>query len=253
MHTAHPTANESIMTINPSSILTKEDIEKERTPGELSIWWETKSREFDSTSEGDHYALLKKGLARKFFQEILPLNLFANILYAGRSDIGCIPNLKNDNFDAIIRDYSISPPSDLKIEFTLAIDGINDHLWRKYFIEHQHEPVPLTRTISSTGTKKTGYKNVLKNEFSSHYDLLANNFSLIKDRAKQKCEPKKYGKNHILVIIIGDYISREFDHKKDIEALKEFAEDNLINLPLDFKELCILGYSGETFLRFQLG
>ena len=83
-------------------------------------------------------ALLKKGLTKKFYDEIYPLNLLANILYAGRSDIRCISNFGNDNFDAIIRDYSHSPPSEQKIEFTLAIDGYDDNLRMKYFIEHGH-------------------------------------------------------------------------------------------------------------------
>jgi hypothetical protein len=121
------------MTIDPAKILNKEDMEKERTPGELSIWWVTKDQEFGNTKEGHRHALLKKGLAGKFYDEILPLNLLANILYAGRCDIGCIPNLKNDNFDAIIRDYSNFPPVDLKLEFTVAIDR-EDYLWRKYLI-----------------------------------------------------------------------------------------------------------------------
>jgi hypothetical protein len=34
----------SNMVIDPSGILTKEDMEKERTPDELSLWWDKKNR-----------------------------------------------------------------------------------------------------------------------------------------------------------------------------------------------------------------
>jgi hypothetical protein len=238
------------MIIDPSSILTKEDIAKERTPGELSLWWDKKDREFANSKEGHQYILLKKGFTGKFLDEILPLSLLASRLYAGRSDIGCIPNLGNDNFDAIIRDYSHSPPSEIKIEFTLAIDGYDDHLRMKYLTEHGH--VSLTGPLSYTGTEKTGHKINVKNEVANHNDSLIKTFNLIKVRAEQKSKPKQYGKNHVLVITIDDYLPPRYNNPKDIDALNEFIKSNVINLPLDFRELYILGLSGKTFLAFKI-
>jgi hypothetical protein len=237
------------MVVEPSAILNKEDMEKERTPDELSLWWERKDQEFDSSPEGNQYALLKKGLAGKFYDEILPLNLLANILYADSSDIGCIPNLSNDNFDAIIRDYSKSPPSEIKIEFTLAIDGYDDYLRRKYLVKHGH--VSLTGPCYHTGTERTGHKITVENEVDSYYDLLKVNFELIKERAENKCN-KKYGKYHILVIVVEDNLPPRYDKPKDIDALNEFIKSNVINLPLDFGELYILGISGKTFLTYKI-
>jgi len=246
----HLATDKSDMASDPSSILTKEDMEKERTPEELSLWWERKSQEFANSKDGHNYALLKKGLCGKFYDEILPLNLLSNILYADRSDIGCIPNLGNDNFDAIIRDYSHSPHSEIKIEFTLAIDGHDDYLRRKYFVDHGR--VSLTGPLSYTGTEKTGHKINVENEAVLHIDSLKKSFALIKSRAEQKCKPKNYGKNHILVITIDDYIAPRFDNPKDLEALKEFMKSNVINLPLDFGELYVLGLSGKAFLPYKI-
>jgi hypothetical protein len=236
--------------IKHSSILTREDMEKERTPEELSLWWKDKNREFDSSPEGRQYALLKKGLTGKFRDELYPLNLLANILYAGRSDIGCIPNLGNDNFDAIIRDYSYSSPIELKIEFTLAIDGHDEHLRTKYRIEHGHSP--LTGPLTYTGTEKTGHKINLEIEAVLKNDLLRKTFALIKSRAEQKCKPKNYGKDHILVIVIEDNLAPRYDNQNDLEALNEFIKSDVINLPLDFRELYILGLSGKNFLAFTI-
>jgi hypothetical protein len=239
------------MAINPSSILTKEDMEKERTPDELFLWWEKKSQDFASSQEGHHYALLKKGLTGKFCDEIYPLNLLANILYKGRSDIGCFPNLSNDNFDAVIKDYSKSPPSEQKIEVTLAIDGYDDILRREHLVKHGH--VPLTGPYSHSGTKRTGHNIVVESEAVSHYELLNDNFALIKCAAGKKVKTKKtYGKDHVLLIVIEDYLAPRYDKPEDINALNQFIESNVINLPLDFNELYILGYSGNTLLRFQL-
>ena len=222
-------------------------MEKERTPEELSLWWEKKNLEFASSKEAHHYALLKKGLSGKFYDEILPLNLLSNILYEGRCDIGCIHNFGNDNFDAIIRDYSHSPPSEIKIEFTLAIDGYDDHLRMKYCVEHGH--VSLIGPLTYTGTEKTGHKINVKTEPVLHNDSLKKTFAIIKSRAEQKCKPKNYGKNHVLVITIDDH---RYNNPKDLEALNEFMKSNVINLPLDFGALYILGLSGKTFLDFKI-
>jgi hypothetical protein len=238
------------MMIEPSSILTKEDMGKERTPEELSVWWEEKNREFASSTEGHHYALLKKGrLIKIFFEEIYPLMILANIKYMGRSDIGCIPNLGNDNFDAIVRDYSYSPPNEIKLEFTLASDGHDIHLRIEYLIDYNH--VSLTSPLSHTGTEKTGHKIAVEGRIPSHDDLLENNFMLIKNSAQKKCN-RSYDNNHVLVIIIDDNISPRFNNERDIKALKEYTETKLINLPLDFGELYILGLSGKTFLPFKI-
>ncbi len=156
----------------------------------------------------------------------------------------------NDNFDAIIRDYSHSPPSDLKIEFTLAIDGYDDHLRMKYLVEHGH--VWLTGPLTSTGTEKTGHKINAEFEPVLHDYLLRKSFDIIKSRAEWKCKPKNYGKNHILIRTIDDYIAPRFDDQEDLEALNEFIKSDVINLPLDFRELYIIGRSGKTFLRFKL-
>ncbi|MFA4902959.1 MAG: hypothetical protein WC600_09450 [Desulfobaccales bacterium] len=225
-------------------------MEKERTPGELSLWWEKKNREFANSKEGHHYVLLKKELTKKFLEEILPLSLLANILYADRCDIICIPNLGNDNFDAIIRNNSCSPPIEQKIEFTLAIDGKDDHLRTKYLVEHGH--VCLTGPLKSRGNEKTGHKIFVGNEVANHFELLQKNFALIKQCAGQKCKPKNYGKNHILVIVIDDNLAPRYGNQRDLEVLNKFIESNVINLPLDFRKLYILGISGKTFLPYKI-
>jgi hypothetical protein len=235
------------MNIDPLSILTKEDMEKERTPEQLSLWWEKKNQEFASFPEGHHYALLKRGLAGKFYDEILPLNLLANILYKGRSGIFCIPNLSNDNFDAIIRDYSFDPPYDLKVEFTKAMDktaGHEERLRMKYFIEHRH--VFLTGPIKFSGTERSGHKIEVKPVPVSRTLSMEKVFSLILDRIEAKCK-KKYGYDHLLVILIDDYLAPRFGRVNDQKELKEFLENNVFNLNLDLRGLCILGLSGKTF------
>ena len=74
--------------------------------------------------EAKEWLLLSKGLFKKFNEEICSLSLFAAHFYKERSDVKCIPNLDNRDFDATIRDYSTAPPSELKVEITVAMDKI---------------------------------------------------------------------------------------------------------------------------------
>jgi hypothetical protein len=153
-------------------------------------------------------------------------------------------------FDAIIRDYSNSPNYDLKVEFTQAIDGHDEKLRMEYLIEHGH--VSPIGPLSYTGTKKTGHKISAGFELVCHYDSLKNNFALIKNRAEQKSKPKHYGKYHVLVIVIDDYIAPRYDNKNDLEELNEFVKTNVISLPLDFAKVYILGFSGKTLLTYEI-
>ena len=117
------------MIFDPNSLLTAEEMIIPRTPTELNRWVEGKCRLFADRPEAKAWVLLHQGLSKKFHEEIYPLSLFVMHFYTGRSDIHCIPNLDNRDFDAIILDYSVSPPSELKVEITSAVDGYDKVDW----------------------------------------------------------------------------------------------------------------------------
>jgi hypothetical protein len=154
------------MTVDPKSILTDADMTTNRTPEELMRWIEQKCHELaDPDIRIKEYALRRTGLAKTFYEEVRPLSLLVNKLHPGRSDIGCIPNLDTSNdYDAIIHDYSVSPPAEHKIEFTLAIEGYTEHLRMEYLLEHGH--VNLFGEVSSVGTKKMGRKISVEGNYS---------------------------------------------------------------------------------------
>jgi hypothetical protein len=95
------------MTFDPNSLLTAQELTTPRSPTELAHWVEYKCRLFASYTEAKKWVLLHEGLYKRFYEEVYPLSLFATHLYAGRSDIQCVPNLDNRDFDAIIIDYSV--------------------------------------------------------------------------------------------------------------------------------------------------
>ena len=140
------------MMFDPNSLLTTEELTLPRSPTELARWIEDKCLLFADCPEAKEWVLLHQGLSKKFHEELYPLSLFATHLYTGRSDILCIPNLDNRDFDTTILDYSTSPPSELKVEITSAVQGYDQHLRMKYFVKSGH--VNVWGTLLASGTKQ---------------------------------------------------------------------------------------------------
>ena len=241
------------MAIDPTSILTPEEIQRPRTPDELAQWVNSKIDEFDSPDPAVKcYGRLRKGLAKQLDEEVRPLSLLAAKLYGGRSDVLCIPNLDTSkDFDAGIRDGSITPPAGVKVEVTLALDddaGHDEYRRRKYLQEHGGV-TPLGKVIS-TGTKRTGLKIDVEEDFPPHAELLQK-FSLIRKAAERKCIPGRYGKARVLIIFFDDNWLL-YDPEHDVMALADFVKRHVLPLPLNFRTVYVLGWLGWPFLPYEL-
>jgi hypothetical protein len=239
------------MSNDPRTILTEADMTTTRTPEELARWVEQKYREIAGPDRRfKEYALRRTGLAKTFYEEVRPLSLLVNKLYPERADIVCTPNLDtNDDFDAIIRDCSVYPHIERKIELTLAIEGHTEHLRMEYFLEHGH--VNLLGKVCSTGTKRTRQKVSVEEEMVSRMDSVQKTCQLIEAAAKRKsAKPGRYGYTHDLVIFFDDW--RWFDADDDIIVLEGFMGTNVLTLPLRFRTVYVLGWSGRTLLSFGL-
>jgi hypothetical protein len=236
---------------DPNSLLTKEELTTPRTPTELARWTEDKCRLFADCPETKKWALLRKGPFKKFYEEIYPLSIFATHLYSERSDIQCIPNLDNRDFDAIILDHSTSPPSKLKIEITSAVKAKDQYLRMKYFVKHGH--VNVWGTLSASGTEKVGHEIHVENEMIDHATLLERTFSLIRSAFEGKSvipnKPPRFGQGHVLIIVFDDW--QWFNPEQEMAALKDFVKKHVLTLPLDFAALYVVGLSGNTFVHFE--
>lgn len=239
------------MTFDPNSLLTTEELVIPRTPTELNRWVEGKCRLFADCLDAKAWILLHQGLSKKFHEEIYPLSLFVMHLYTGRSDIRCIPNLDNRDFDAIILDYSISPPSELKVEITSAIDGYEEHLRMIYFMRHGH--VSSWGKLTASGTKKKGYKIDVNNEnMNKHSDRLERIFSLIRLSVKRKSislnKSQKYGQGYVLIVTFDDWLWFKPEY---IATLEDFVNKHILTLKLNFSALYVVGLSGKTCVHFE--
>src|SRR5712672_4308946 len=73
--------------------LTRADLARERTPAELLTWVNAKCEELGGTPEAKKFARSGDHLAKKFYDEIRPLALFAWREFGDRSDVRLTPNL----------------------------------------------------------------------------------------------------------------------------------------------------------------
>ena len=231
-----------------NSLLTKEELSTPRTPVELDQCVKNKGYMF----RGNRSATLHEGLFKEFFEEVFPLNIFVNHFYKGRADIQCIPNLdRKRDFDAIIVDYSSSPPSEIKVEITYARPE-NEHLRMEYLLEHGY--VNAFGKVTSSGTKNTGHKIHAEDKMYSSTDYLEQACSLIQSAVERKSiklnAPQKYGQGHVLLVAFHEWGLIRSGQAPI--AIKDYVERHVLQLPLNFAALYVVGLSRQTFLHFVL-
>jgi len=231
-------------------ILLKEDCERERTPQQLGEWVEEKMRLFYKLSkqsgEIKRKVILREDLFKEFHEEIYPLSLFAQYYYKGRADIFFKPEIGNKNFDVLILNRSKKVIR--RIEITQAHGGHNEQLRMEYFVKHGH--VSLLGKVTYEGTKRTGRRINVKSEAMDHSKVVENGLTLI-DKALQKKsnKPEKhYDIGTFLLLVFDDYIA--FRSSKDKSRLDEFIRKKIQSLNLDFQEIFLIGWSGNSFYKF---
>jgi len=83
-------------------MVTKENIEIERTPNELRRVVTTTKSKVNNCKQERHRGMLKKGIYKVFVDEIIPLSLFCIKIYPDNYKIS--PKLGNQGYDAIVKD-----------------------------------------------------------------------------------------------------------------------------------------------------
>src|SRR6266480_547090 len=195
------------------TILQRPDMEISRTPQELCDWVNSKASELSETAEGKRYARSGALLPKKLWEEIRPLGLFAQCLYGQRTDVKCAPNLTNDNYDGRIDFDDASIPS-IRVEVTYAKDGYDEHL--RLEVLTAEGSVNALGKVKVSGTKASGRRSIeVENEAVNHADTRRKALELLKERMAGK-SGKTYGDNHVLVVVVDDYLSFRTEEDKAV-------------------------------------
>ena len=225
-------------------LLTHTQLSKPRTPVALLEWVERKSKAFGASQKAKAYARSRTQLPKKFWEEIRPLAHFAVRRFGHRSDVRITPNLGNENFDATI---SVPGQEPRFVEVTYAKDGYDEALRLEVLARDGsvNALAPIT-TFRRKGAKR---HVSVANEAVNHAEVLQRHLSLVKKRLEKKASGS-YGLGHTLLLVVDDYIP--FRTSPDVEALEDMIRSNVSRLCLDFRELVILGASGQLFLPYTL-
>lgn len=234
------------MMVDPPSLLPLAELTKSRTPAALAKWVAETCDAIAGVEEAREPALMHQGPFKEFYEEISPLNLFVTHRYSGREDILVTPNLDNRPFDAVIRDGSVSPPTETMVEITLARDP-QEHLRMEYFVKHRF--MGLWSPIITSGNKRNRETHV-EVEVVDHGELVALRCGWIRMAAEGKASrPDRYGRSHVLVIAFDDWFK---PRDEDLAKMTAFVNESVVTLPLNFATLYIVGMSRKTYLPFSL-
>ncbi len=224
-----------------------------RTPEQLTDLVEAVNKHFTGSDELSRESRLKwTRLQKKYYEEIRPLALLVQHLFANRKDVVCEPNLEDaNNYDAIVRTSSddISTPA-LYVEFTYAKDGLDESRRMKVLSERGH--VNLFGRITRTVTKNSGHRTEVievENETVRRDDMVKEQIRLILERIDKKATGQ-YTSTHILVVVFDDHIA--FRSEEELAHLRSFVESSTSLPKLTFSTLYLLGSSGKSFLGFPL-
>ena len=194
-------------------MITKEDIEIEKTPSELREFVTTIKSKIDNCKQERHKGMLKKGIYKVFLDEIVPLSLFCMKIYPDNYKI--FPKLGNQRYDAIVKN------EDGKIyeylELTAPHDGLKVAKDAKLTVE---------RGIGNTSIR----------DYNSGSDLKGM-FSIIIDVCKKKA--KKDYSDCSLVIVIDFSPPFEEEKTKYAQLVKEL-EEKILKMKFNVKKIYLL-------------
>ncbi len=227
---------------DPANILNATDMEQSRSPRELCNWVDARAAEFSSTPEAKEYARSGARLPKKLWEEIRPLALFTRCRY-GDNDVRCTPSLSNDNYDGKI-DFFGPASAPVYVEITYAKDGYDERLRLKVLSETGS--VNALGKITVSGTKKSGQTVCVENEAVDHTEVRDVALRLVTERLRGKSN-KDYGNNHILVVVVDDYLPFRSDEDKSI--LMTRIRDELSKLRMNVGAVYVLGSSGAYCAR----
>jgi hypothetical protein len=195
-------------------MITKEDIETERTPNELRQFVTTIKSKINNCEQERHRGMLKEGIYKVFLDEIIPLSLFCMKIYPDNYKI--LPKLGNQGYDAIVKDKNGKIFEHL--ELTAPYDGLKAANDAKLTVER--------------GYVITSFRN-----YNSGSDL-KDMFSIIMDVCEKKSK-KDYSDCSLVIVIDFFSLSSEEEKTKYVQLVKEL-EKKILKMKFNTKKIYLL-------------
>lgn len=218
--------------------VSKDEIEKERTPSELWDWLIQKVAQICSTQEGLEAFRLQKGLLKKLPEEVSPLAIWGKHKLGNTDGVFLQPVIGNQNYDAKVIDNRIEPVSESYIEITLAHEGEDDYWRRRQLLENG---IVFSKAPVIKMGKGKNCSVSIPPEDTSVDEGVKNELGRIIDAAKRKAS-KDYPANTSLIISFNDTtLSEERLKVLNCPTIDDFVKKKLMNFDLRFSHLYLVG------------
>jgi hypothetical protein len=234
-----------------NTILSKLDIETERTPAELKDWLIQKVTLICSTEEGRHAFRLqndKEKIIKKLVEELIPLAIFGKHKFGNTNQVVFLPVIGNQNYDAKIIDRRSDHAIVTYIEITQAHEGEGDY-WRRKEISESgfvFSSAPIIKT-----SKGKNYLVSIPAKATQVEERVKDELNRIIEAAKRKTG-KHYPANSSLIIFFDDTeLSDERLRILDYQPFDSFVKTNIMGMDLSFRQLYLVGKSEEFFGEFS--
>jgi hypothetical protein len=230
-----------------SPIPTEEECCEERTPDQLYTWLFEKIDLFHRRSRDapnlKKPLLLHEGMAKRFYEEMYPLALFAKHRYAGRVDISVKWVPGNQNHDAVIR-HRVEEP--LFVEIAQTVYAYEESLRMEYLLHKDREGLfSLTGKVKRDRAQKTGiaidHGFIFAPKAKEGYDRVGE--ILQKKHEKPPCH---YHPNTYLVVLVDDWV--HFVDEDEWAQLRTIAARSVYSPTWPFRRLFFVGVSGARFM-----
>jgi len=222
-------------------IITKDDIERKRTPYEIYEWVFSTFDKFITKDEITSLRMLNYPEIKTFVEESYPLALFCHHYFNDSDSIIINQEVGSQSYDAKI----IGSDKFHYIEITLAKDGYDEKL-RNAELDKSGSVPGFGGVIISGGSKASGKQTVTFENTAVLHDGVKKEQKELILKVVDKKSKIAYPDNTILVVAFDDFVS--FRTEEDIGELKDFLEEILEPMVRSFSGLCLVGLSGKLFL-----
>lgn len=188
---------------------------------------------------------MRKGFCKQLVEEVYPLSIFASLRFSDANNVKFRPVIGNQKYDALITDYSVSPPRQSKLEITQAHEGETEFL-RRLMLQEQRW-APASGQINKSGTKNTGIK-LTPNLASKRVDDLQNEQIDLIRRALDRKLKNEYESDTALLIMFEDVVA--FDEEEQRQELYRVMRDELGPKAKPFSVLYLASWSKRLFLTW---
>lgn len=232
--------------------ISKEELEKVRTPYDMWDWLIQKVNYICSTEDGRRAFRLqndKEKFIKKLNEEIAPLAIFGKLKFGSTDKVLLQPVIGNQNYDAKVIDKRTERFSLTYVEITQSHEGEDDY-WRR--LELYKKGVVFTRaSVIKTGKGKNRLVSIPAEATDVEKDL-ENELNRILEALRRKAG-RDYPPNTSLIVFFDDTGNFEealkLTSKTTIDCV---IKKEITKLDLRFSNLYLVGKAKKIFKEYSV-